>query len=225
MSVKAMWMMIQKIHAESHVSRLFILCDMVWCAVHYGVGYLEYRVFGWVYIRGKKRKTFMTMQDNLRVCRLANDKAYLPLFEDKLQFNEKFREFVHRDFLDLRKASFEEFQAFCQSHPVIFVKETDGFGGVGARKLSASDYQAEPSCRALYQELKDNRLFVVEECVVQCEKMNLLCPASINTLRMVTVLAGGKPYLMYTLVRMGNGTKAVDNISSGGMYAPVMKTA
>ena len=53
MSVKAMWMMIQKIHAESHVSRLFILCDMVWCAVHYGVGYLEYRVFGWVYIRGK----------------------------------------------------------------------------------------------------------------------------------------------------------------------------
>lgn len=44
MSVKAMWMMIQKIHAESHVSRLFILCDMVWCAVHYGVGYLEYRV-------------------------------------------------------------------------------------------------------------------------------------------------------------------------------------
>ena len=31
----------------------------------------------------------MTMQDNLRVCRLANDKAYLPLFEDKLQFNEK----------------------------------------------------------------------------------------------------------------------------------------
>ena len=36
----------------------------------------------------------MTMQDNLRVCRLANDKAYLPLFEDKLQFNEKFREFV-----------------------------------------------------------------------------------------------------------------------------------
>ena len=78
MSVKAMWMMIQKIHAESHVSRLFILCDMVWCAVHYGVGYLEYRVFGWVYIRGKKRKTFMTMQDNLRVCRLANDKAYLP---------------------------------------------------------------------------------------------------------------------------------------------------
>ena len=121
MSVKAMWMMIQKIHAESHVSRLFILCDMVWCAVHYGVGYLEYRVFGWVYIRGKKRKTFMTMQDNLRVCRLANDKAYLPLFEDKLQFNEKFREFVHRDFLDLRKASFEEFQAFCQSHPVIFV--------------------------------------------------------------------------------------------------------
>ena len=26
---------------------------------------------------------------------------------------------------------------------------------------------------------------------------------------------------MYTLVRMGNGTKAVDNISSGGMYAPV----
>ena len=108
-----------------------------------------------------------------------------PYSRTSFNSTKNYREFVHRDFLDLRKASFEEFQAFCQSHPVIFVKETDGFGGVGARKLSASDYQAEPSCRALYQELKDNRLFVVEECVVQCEKMNLLCPASINTLRIV----------------------------------------
>lgn len=85
--------------------------------MHYGVGYLEYRVFGWVYIRGKKRKTFMTMQDNLRVCRLANDKAYLPLFEDKLQFNEKFREFVHRISWTCGKPLLEEFQAFCQSIP------------------------------------------------------------------------------------------------------------
>ncbi len=66
-----------------------------------------------------------------------------------------------------------------------------------------------PSCRALYQELKDNRLFVVEECVVQCEKMNLLCPASINT------PSDGDGSCRRKAISnipwcVGNGTKAVD---------------
>ncbi len=60
-----MWMMIQK--NPRGVSRVpsvyFIRYGLVRRALRRGL--LEYRVFGWVYIRGKKRKTFMTMQDNL----------------------------------------------------------------------------------------------------------------------------------------------------------------
>ena len=57
MSFKTMGLMINTISEESGKSKFLILCDMIWCAFRYGVGYLEYRVFGWVYIRGNKRKT------------------------------------------------------------------------------------------------------------------------------------------------------------------------
>ncbi len=222
MNFKTMWMMISKINEESGIPKAFIFVDMVFCALRYGVGYLEYRVFGWAYIRGKKRQTFMKMQDNIEIYQRFNDKDFRYIFEDKIKFNEKFSEWVGRDFLDLRVSQLEDFENFCKEKKYIFAKETDGFGGVGARKIDISEFDSGEKLKKLYYELKLSHLYVVEECVVQCEKMNELCPSSINTIRMVTLLSkNGKPHLMYSLVRMGNGTKPVDNISSGGMYAPV----
>lgn len=221
MSFKAMGLMIDKISEESGKAKFLILCDMIWCAFRYGVGYLEYRVFGWVYIKGSKRKTFMKMQDNLNVYKALNNKEYLPLFEDKLKFNERFKNYIGRSFLDLRKASFSDFKSFCSTQNVIFAKELDGFGGIGAKKIKLSDYNNEGKLKILFDELNKEKLYVIEECVTQCDKLNELCKSSINTIRMTTVVSNGKPYLMYSLIRMGDGTKPVDNISSGGMYAPV----
>ena len=53
---------------ESHRPRLLILIDMLWCVVRYGIGYLDYKVFGFAFIHGEARKTFMTMDDTWRSC-------------------------------------------------------------------------------------------------------------------------------------------------------------
>lgn len=221
MSFKMMWLMITKISEESGKSKILIACDMIWCAFRYGVGYLEYRVFGWVYVKGRNRKTFMKMQDNLNVYKILNNEDYLKIFEDKIKFNQRFNKYIGRTFLDLRNSSLDEFIDFCSTQSVIFAKEIDGFGGVGAKKISLSDYPDSDKLRALFEDLKRNKLFVVEECVVQCDELNKLCSSSINTIRITTVLAENGPHIMYSLIRMSNGKKAVDNISSGGMYAPV----
>ena len=51
--------------------------------------------------------------------------------------------------------------------------------------------------------------------------MERLHPGSINTLRVVTLLTNGEPYVMYALIRVGGKGQCIDNICSGGMYAPV----
>ena len=43
---KRLWMLVTETAEESGRNRLALLIDMVWCAVFYGTGYLDYRVFG-----------------------------------------------------------------------------------------------------------------------------------------------------------------------------------
>lgn len=210
---------IREIHKESGRSSLSIFLDMIWCTLRYGVGYLEYHVFGFAYIRGKKlRKTFMTMNDNLSLVRRVNQAKYRCIFKNKLKFWERFSEYTGRAYLNLEEADAEALEQFVTEHQTVFAKPADDFGGHGIKKICACDVK---DYSALYEELKTTGNVLVEEQIVQHAEMDRLNPSCINTLRMVTLVKDGKPHLMYTLVRVGDGTRVVDNISSGGMYAPV----
>ncbi len=221
MSFKRMWMYVCEIHKNANKPRLFIVVDMLWCVIRYGIGYLEYHVFGFAYIHGKKRKTFMTMQDSLELVRKSNNKKYDYIFNDKIEFNKCFHDSIGRLWLDLRRASFTDFEDFVKNKEYIFVKEADGFGGVGADCVKVSSFK---SVQELYDTLVSHKQFVVEECIRQHSKMNTLYASSVNTIRIVTLVSGGLPHVVYSLIRIGNGSKHVDNISSGGLYCPVNKS-
>lgn len=217
-SLKRMWMYVCEIHKKSKAPKIFTVLDMLWCTMRYGIGYLEYHVFGFTYIHGKKRKTFMTMHHNMQLIREANCKELDYLFTDKIEFNKRFQEYIGRSWLDLRNAGFEDFQAFIKNKESVFVKQVDGFGGLGADLIKIDQY---PDVRALYDSLVSHKQFVVEECIVQHSEMNKLCATSVNTIRIVTLLRNDQVNVIYSLIRMGNGKKHVDNISSGGLYCPV----
>lgn len=219
MSFDRMWMHVKEISKKSGKSKILIFCDMLWCAFRYGIGYLDYNVFGFAYVKGKKaRSTYMTMNHNLQLVRGVNDKAYDCKFTDKIQFNEAFDGFIGRKWIDLRKCGEDGLRDFIKGKENVFVKVTDDCGGNGVEKINLSENE---DAAALYSRLMEKKQYLVEESLVQHEKMNLLNPSSINTLRVTSVLSKGVPHIMYCLVRMGDGTKNVDNISSGGMYCPV----
>ena len=66
-----------------------------------------------------------------------------------------------------------------------------------------------------------DRQLLIEEPIRQHPDMNKLCPDSVNTVRIVTLVTAQGAQMVYALVRMGMGGVCVDNVSSGGMYAPV----
>ncbi len=218
-SLDRMKMHIREIHKESGRPSVSIFLDMVWCILRYGVGYLDYHVFGFAYVRGKKkRKTFMTMNDNLALVRQVNQAEFRDCFRNKLKFWSRFSDFTGRDYLNLEEAGLEELAAFLQKYGTVFAKPVDDFGGHGIQRI---DWTEELDVPALYASLKEAGSVLVEERILQHPEMNRLNPSCINTLRMVTLVKDGEAHLMYTLVRVGDGTRVVDNISSGGMYAPV----
>ena len=206
---------IQTIHQQTGKNRLYLLADMLWCTFRYGVGYLDYHVFGFAENRGANRKTFMTMNHNVAPARMVNDPAYYDLLNDKVKFLGRYVDFLGRAWLDLRQATPEALAAFCREHPVVFAKPAGDFGGRGVERLAPGP---EADYAALYHLLTENRQVLVEEAIVQHPEMSRLCSESVNTLRVVTLLRDGEANIVYALLRMGSGQGHVDNISSGGLY-------
>ena len=206
---------IQAIHKETGKNRLLILIDMVWCTIKYGVGYLDYHVFGFATNKGKNRKTFMTMHHNIGLTRLVNDRSLYPIMNDKIQFMETYGAFIGRDWIDLRISGAEGLKNLCEKANTIFVKPVSEFGGTGVEKITPDE---NTDFETLISRLLKNGQFLAEESVIQHEELNKLCPGSVNTLRIVTLNVNNTPHFLYALLRVGSGNNHVDNISSGGMY-------
>ncbi|MBQ7545533.1 MAG: hypothetical protein IJT41_01015 [Clostridia bacterium] len=193
---------------------LVTLADMLGC-MRLGFGHLDYLTFGFAQNHGENRKTFMTMGDNIRFARQMNDPSYCAIFLNKIEFNRMFRAFIGREYMQLSDGA-EAFRRFIQRHPVVFAKTPDSYGGKGIRKV---DLTNEPNVDNVYRVLLRDGLTLIEEPIAQHEKMQLLCDACVNTLRIVTVLDDdGQAHVVYTLLRVGDGDSPTDNVSSGGMY-------
>ncbi len=219
MSFKTMFSIINQIHDELGQSRIVTFVDMVICAVTANIGYLDYHVFGFAKVKGAKRKTFMTMNENLSLVRQVNNPEDYKIFDNKVLFFEHFGEFTGRGFLNLEGKTASDLECFCKGKSCVFAKQTQTFGGQGITKeiiTPDTDYIK------LFKRLTENKQFLIEDAIVQHSKMDELYDGSVNTLRMVTLVDNDRvPHFMYALVRMGQQGAKVDNISSGGMYAPV----
>jgi len=219
LSFKRMFLQIAMIHKETGKSRIVTFFDMLWCFARYNVGYLDYHVFGFAKKHGKKiRSSYMTVSDNVSMVRRLNNREFYHVFDDKAEFNAKFSEFIGRRWLDLRKCDAAALATFCKGLDTVFAKPIDKCGGEGIRRIKLND---DIDFTALYNELTANGQNMVEQAIVQHDEMNKLCPDSVNTVRIVTVVTEDTPHFMYALVRMGRGGSCMDNISSGGMYTCV----
>ncbi len=208
------------VHKESGKNRIIIFFDMIYSMFAYGTGYLDYMTFGFAYIKRDKRKTFMTMDDNIQMCKSMNQSIASDIFENKLLFAKTFEKYLGRGYVDL-KDGIEAFRDFCKGKDSFFAKQPESFGGLGVRKV----YLEGKDIDKLYSELMKDKMYLAEDTITQHSEMNKLCEKSVNTIRMVTILSdNNKPHLIYSLVRIGSGQKDVDNVTSGGMYTLLSDT-
>lgn len=218
MSFRRMFMMINQIHNETGKCSLLILIDMIVCALKENIGYQDYRVFGFVNLTSKERKTFLTMNKNLELVRRFNNKDTYETYRNKTLFFKKFNQHIHRKWLDLNTKTPEDLKNFSENKTAIFVKSISSFGGQGIGEIKISPHT---DFKSLYNELILSGQTLVEEKIIQHEKMNSLHPESINTLRIVTITINGKVNVISRILRMGQQGSVVDNITSGGIYAPI----
>ncbi len=149
---------------------------------------------------------------------ICNDACDIVLLSDKCQTNLLFSNFLHRDWLDTRKCTFEEFKAFAEKHSRFFSKLLAGNGGKGAKIISVD---SKTNLEQLFVSLKkQNRL--LEEIIVQHETLKDFCPDTLNTIRVYTVLdIHNVVHILVTCGRFGRVGKVVDNFHGGGFAAVI----
>lgn len=206
---------VNTVHERSGKNKLAIFLDMAGCTLKYGAGYYDYMIFEFYNMNGKQRSTYMTRMKNKKLMLMLNDQQYAYLFDKKNEFYKRFRNYLGREFLDLSQCSRKELADFLSKRETVIAKPSEGECGKGIEKISLSRFtDTDEACAYLLD--PSNCFGVVEDVIVQHEKLNELYPHSINCFRMVTLLHEGQAHVLYAVLKTGNNGNFVDNLESGG---------
>lgn len=199
------------------------LCILDWTKdyILYGASLNDYFAFGFYKMRPSGKNEYITYRRYHWILDKCNDKEKICLFRDKSKFNERFSDFLHREYIDLNSADEQEFCDFFGKHSEIFVKEVLGFRGKSVYMYSKKDTDASE----LYAELKSETgcHYIAESRLVEDESLAAFHPNSVNTIRIVTVYDDKADILhfMFAKFRMGNNGACMDNTHAGGISGDI----
>ena len=207
-------------HEISGKNRFWMVFDMGWCALRYGAGYYDYMMYGFFDRTARERDTYLTRLRNKKLISYLNEDEYNHCTNNKNDFNILFKEYLHRDVLDGRNATFEEFEIFMSDKDACFAKPEEGSSGHGVEKLYKKDFE---SLKAMFNYIQSKGNCAIEQCVEQHTTMSRLYPHSVNCMRIVTDLAGDEVHIAYVVLKTGNNGSVCDNSGQGGLICAVDK--
>ena len=206
------------LHKKTGKPTAWLLADMARCAAKYNAGYMDYKIAEMYRLNDAQRRTVITRGISNDIVRRMNDKAYWHFFDDKTQFNTTFSQWVQRDWIKADSSlTQEKLSAFLADKTQVIYKPLEGSSGQGIVKYQKSDWQELPLFLDQLIEAGDG---VLEEVVIQHPEMARLCPTSVNTVRIATLLGDKQEGIVYAFLRIGNG-RVMDNVDCGGMAARV----
>ncbi len=213
MNFRNYFQVISDVHEITSKSKLYIFLDSMICGLKYQAGYMDYQLFEMYGMKRNERKTIVTRGKNNEIIKRYNNKDYIKYFENKTLFNEKFNNYLNRNWMILNENNFKEFERFVSKNTTIIVKPIDGTCGKGIQKIDVKDYDN----KELFNALINNKQLLIEEVAKQCKSLNSLHPSSINTIRLVTL----KGKAIVAFLRIGNYNNVVDNLNNDGLAAPI----
>lgn len=217
MNYRAMFETANMLHQKTGKNRLWLMADMAQCAVKYNAGYIDYKIAEMYRLNDAQRRTQITRGISNNIVARMNDKKFWHFFDNKNEFNQLFAAQVKRGWLNLSTADEKQFAEFLKGRGDIICKPIDGSSGQGIFACTPDEY-ADP--HALYEKLKAANIGIIEDKIIQHEDISKLCPTSVNTIRVATLLGDKKQGIVYASIRIGNG-KVMDNVDCGGMAAPI----
>ncbi|MBR2323177.1 MAG: hypothetical protein IKA54_06265 [Clostridia bacterium] len=181
----------------------------LYCAIRFGCSPEDFFRYRFYEKSNYERNKFITYRRSKKILKKYNDKSKTYIFQQKPEFNKVFCDYINRDWLVLNNCSREEFDLFVKKHKEVILKPLSGGQGKGIFKLKESELNT------FNFDLYKN--YICEEILIQHEKMSLVNPTSINTVRVLTF----KGEIIACALRSGGKDAIVDNLHSNGVCAHI----
>lgn len=189
---------------------------------YYAYGYTpnEYICYSFPKKTLDQRREFLSDRESVCYGFKLNDIDFFGIFSNKFKTYQRFRNYYQRDAMLIKSAAdAPEFLHFVEKHRCIVRKLV---GEACGRSVERIDLDAESrSAKKLFDSLLADGETIIEECVVQSEKMRTLNASSVNTVRCITLNTKQGVIVPYCFLKVGRAGAFIDNGGAGGILVGI----
>lgn len=196
------------------LERVRIGFDFLWEKVRYDIELIDYIQYRFYFKKRIERNQFITHGKLLRIIKTCNDPKSRMVFDQKPLFNQEFKDYLGRDWLDAKACSKEMFFSFCKRNPMLFCKSPDGMFGRGIDIVHSADIS---NLDLFYDTCKKDKI-LLEEVLEQDGELAAFNDSAVNTIRVVTLICADESVrIMAAVLRLSRKGKFADNFHHDGI--------
>lgn len=198
-NLKRMDQLADYIAKKNNKSKNYVKRDMVKNFLKYKIGYTDYFKSDYINLTNKQKEDFVTSKNFFNILAYLNPREYRIVTKDKLIFNQIFKDYIKRDFLDIRTSTDQEIKNFLKNKKNIFAKPNTDFGGHNIEKIKTSEIK---DIKEFRNKIQKNKQYLLEEEIIQHKEVNKINPNAVNTFRIITLYKDGKAHVLANSFRI-----------------------
>lgn len=202
-----------------------LIADMLDCTKKFHFSFGDYFRFHLGEKSDAERAEFVSDLD--RVCYIIrlNKAKNEHIFNDKVATAKTFADFYKRDFCLVSSPSdVDRLHNFLLKYRGAIIKPISSSLGRGIKRVKLeNESDAAKIASEIVREYCTSKYSgaIVEELIVQDERLAALHPNSVNSARITTVRLDDRVVVFHPNLRVGRGDAVVDNAGAGGLLCPI----
>lgn len=200
--------------AQHGKSLPLVVADMLFQAGVKNVGFQDYIDYDFAILTPAERATYMTHPVSNQISQKYDHPDYRGLFQDKVEFDRTFSEFLRREWMVVDAGNADDLRAFTERLGTIVTKEPVGQAGTGVHRYHAAEVE---DWTQFHRGLLERGEILVEEVIRQHDDLAAVCPGTVNTTRVTAFFDGEKTHILAMAQKFGRGAVS-DQMTFGGFY-------
>ena len=192
---KRMHDLISFIAKENNKKKIEVYLDFFINALTRGIGYVDYLKGNYINLTKEQKEDYLNKKNYVKLVKYLNKRGYTMVFHDKVVFNRIFKDYIGRDFIDIREVGFRGFKKFVEGNDNVFAKKHNSFGGDGVERIIINN-----DLKSIYNILYYN---------IQHDYLDKINPAAVNNVRLITLLKDDKVHVLFKTLRINAGSEEV----------------
>ncbi len=196
--------LISFIASENNKKKIEVYFDLFVNVVTRGISYADYLKGNYINLTKEQKENYLNKKNYVRLVKYLNKCGYTMVFQDKIIFNRIFKDYIGRDFIDIREVGFNGFKKFVKGKDNVFAKKHTSFGGDGIERIIINN-----DLKSIYNRIYDNKQYLIEDTLIQHDYLDKINPAAVNNVRLITLLKDGKVHVLFKTLRINAGSEEV----------------